>query len=196
MISTRKWTALLFAGGALALAACGGSTTKTASNSNASSGASAATAPAASSSAKVTISATSVGSYGKVLVNGQGRTLYLLNSEKGGKVTCTASNGCTGVWPPVVLPSGTTAATAGSGVKSSLLGTVKDPTGSLQVTYGGWPLYTFVKDSAAGQANGQGINHFGGIWYVVNTSGQPITTPAASSSSASSTTSSGYGSGY
>ena len=57
------------------------------------------------------------------------------------------------------LPSGTTAAKAGTGFKSSLLGTVKGADGAMEVTYNGWPLYTFVGDSgAAGLAHGPGAD--------------------------------------
>jgi predicted lipoprotein with Yx(FWY)xxD motif len=125
---------------------------------------------------------------GTVLVNGQGQTLYLLTSEKGGKITCTAANGCTQAWPETVVSSGT-AATAGSGVQSSLLGTVKDASGKLEVTYNHWPLYTFSGDSGPGVAKGQGISNFGGTWYVLNSSGNPVTSTQSSSSS-------GGGSGY
>ena len=104
---------------------------------------------------------------GTVLVNGQGKTLYLLTSEKGGKITCTASNGCTQVWPETVVTSGTAAA-AGSGVQSALLGTVKGASGNLEVTYNHWPLYTFSGDSGPGVAKGQGLTSFGGTWYVLN----------------------------
>jgi len=68
-------------------------------------------------------------------------------SEKGGKITCTAANGCTQVWPETLLTSGTRATEAGPGVQSALLGTVKDAGGQLEVTYNHWPLYTFSGDS-------------------------------------------------
>jgi CheY-like chemotaxis protein len=67
----------------------------------------------------------------------------VLTSEKGGKITCTAANGCTQAWPETVLTHGTAAAKAGPGVQSSLLGTVKDASGQLEITYNHWPLYTF-----------------------------------------------------
>jgi predicted lipoprotein with Yx(FWY)xxD motif len=121
------------------------------------------------------ISAAKVAGFGTVLVNGQGRTLYLLTSEKGGKLTCTDDNGCTNVWPDTELPKGVTAAKAGAGIQASLLGTVKSSSGSLYVTYGGYPLYTYSGDTASGQANGEGITSFGGTWYVVNVSGSPVT---------------------
>ena len=182
----RNW---LLAGGlalgtAATVAACGSSSSSTAAGSPGSS------APAgASSAASATISAKSVPGVGTVLVNGQGQTLYMLTSEKGGKITCTAANGCIQAWPETLLTSGATAA-AGSGVHSSLLGTVKDASGNLEVTYNHWPLYTFSGDSGPGVAKGQGLTSFGGTWYVLSGSGNPVT------SSPSGTASSGGGNGY
>ena len=183
----RNW---LLAGGlalgtAATVAACGSSSSSTTAGSPSSS------APTgASSAASVTISAKSVPGVGTVLVNGQGQTLYMLTSEKGGKITCTQANGCTQAWPETLLTSGATAATAGSGVQSSLLGTVKDASGNLEVTYNHWPLYTFSGDSGPGAAKGQALTSFGGTWYVLNGSGNPVT------SSQSGTASSGGGNGY
>jgi predicted lipoprotein with Yx(FWY)xxD motif len=170
-------------GAAATVAACGSS-----SSSGAAAGSSTSAPAEASSAAAVTISAKDVPGVGTVLVNGQGQTLYLLTSEKGGKITCTAANGCTQVWLETVLASGTTAATAGSGVQSSLLGTVKGASGELEVTYNHWPLYTFSGDSGPGAAKGEGIATFGGTWYVLNSSGNPVT-----SSQSSPSTGGGYG---
>jgi predicted lipoprotein with Yx(FWY)xxD motif len=139
----------------------------------------------------VTIRTADVSGVGTVLVNGQGRTLYLLSSEKGGKLTCTDANGCTTYWPDTELPAGVSAATAATGAQASLLGTVKDAKGSLYVTYGGWPLYTFAGDNAAGQAHGQGITSFGGTWYVLSPAGTPITTAAGGAGASTTTTTSG-----
>jgi predicted lipoprotein with Yx(FWY)xxD motif len=172
-------------GTAATVAACGSSSSGTAAGSPSSS------APAgASSAAAATISVKSVSGVGTVLVNGQGQTLYMLTSEKGGKITCTEANGCTKAWPETLLTSGAMTAKAGSGVQSSLLGTVKDASGKTEVTYNHWPLYTFSGDSGPGAAKGQGLTSFGGTWYVLNGSGNPVT------SSSSGTTSSGSGNGY
>ena len=163
----------LLLGAAITVAACGSSaTTGSGSGSSPSAGSS---ASAGTSSSAVSLCTKSVSGVGTVLVDGQGKTLYLLTSEKGGKVTCTPSNGCTKFWPEITLPKGATAATAGTGVQSSLLGTVKDASGNLEVTYNGWPVYTFVGDSGPGVAHGQGQVSFGGTWYVLNASGDPVT---------------------
>src|ERR1700749_4017325 len=166
----RNW---LLAGGlalgmAATVAACGASPASTAAGSPASS------APAsASSAASATISAKSVPGVATVLVNGQGQTLYMLTSEKGGKITCTQANGCTQAWPETLVTNGATTARAGNGVQSSLLGTVKDASGNIEVTYNHWPLYTFSGDSGPGVAKGQALTSFGGTWYVLNGSGNP-----------------------
>jgi predicted lipoprotein with Yx(FWY)xxD motif len=130
------------------------------------------------------MSKNSVPGVGTVLVNGQGQTLYMLTSEKGGKITCTQA------WPETLLTNGATTAKAGSGVQSPLLGTVKDASGNLEVTYNHWPMYTFSGDSGSGVAKGQGLASFGGTWYVLNESGNPVT------SSQSGNASSGGGYGY
>ena len=173
-------------GAAATLAACSSSSSGTASSTPATVPTS---APASASATAATISLKSVPGVGNVLVNGQGHTLYLLTSEKGGKITCTTANGCTQVWPETVVASGATA-TAGSGVQSSLLSTVKDASGQLEVTYNHWPLYTFSGDSGPGVAKGQALTSFGGTWYVLSGSGNPVT------SSPSGNASSGGGNGY
>jgi len=183
----RSW---LLAGGlalgtAVTVAACGSSSSSTATSSPGSS-----TPSGASSAVSATISATSVPGVGTILVNGQGQTLYMLTSEKGGKITCTQANGCTQAWPETLLTNGATTAAAGSGVQASLLGAVKDASGNLEVTYNHWPLYTFSGDSGSGLAKGQGLTSFGGTWYVLNGSGNPVT------SSQSGNASSGAGYGY
>ena len=140
--------------------------------------------PAASGANGVTVNAASVGILGTALVNAQGRTLYVLSADQGGKVTCTGSS-CTSVWPPLLVPTGGTAI-AGSGLTASKLGTIKTPSGAMQVTYNKWPLYTYSGDSASGQSNGQGINSFGGVWHPIAPTGERIvggssTTPSSSS---------------
>jgi predicted lipoprotein with Yx(FWY)xxD motif len=181
----RLYAAVLTAG-SLTLAACGSSGGGTAASSSPS-------APAAGAAAAYTVSAAAVPGVGTVLVNGSGMTFYLLTSEKGGTLTCTDDNGCTKVWPDTELPSGVTAPVAGGGIDASRLSTVKGPSGSLYITYAGWPLYTFSGDSGPGQAHGQGIQSFGGTWETLTVAGTPVT--AAAGSSSSSTSSSG-GSGY
>jgi predicted lipoprotein with Yx(FWY)xxD motif len=111
---------------------------------------------------------------GKVLVDGQGFTLYVFAPDKrSGSSKCYSR--CALAWPPLVLPSGVRKAPAGPGVRSALLGTTKRKDGTVEVTYHKWPLYTWVVDTAPGAATGQDLNNLGGKWYVITPAGQLIT---------------------
>jgi len=101
---------------------------------------------------------------GEILVDGEGRTLYLFMPDAQGDPTC--SDQCADTWPAFTATGG-----AGDGVDASLLGTVTRTDGGEQVTYNGWPLYFFVGDAAPGDTNGQGLN---GIWWVVNAAGEAV----------------------
>ena len=68
-----------------------------------------------------------------------------------------------------VLAAGEGPATA-SGVKATFA-TIKRSDGSTQATFDGHPLYTFVGDTAPGQAKGNGLNASGGLWHEITTSG-------------------------
>lgn len=126
-------------------------------------------ASAASSSAtKVGIASTSLG---KILVDGHGRTLYLFAKDKRGKSAC--SGACAAYWPPLIA-SGKPSAVAGA--KKSLLGTIRRSDGRRQVTYRHHPLYKYAGDRAKGQTNGQGLDDFGGEWWVLSPAGNKITT--------------------
>ena len=107
---------------------------------------------------------------GQVLVDSKGRTVYLFAADSGTKSTCNSS-ACVQYWPPVLT---TGAPQAGTRVNASLLGTTTRPDGTTEVTYAGHPLYYFISDNKAGDVTGQGINGFGGPWYVVSPSGTRI----------------------
>jgi predicted lipoprotein with Yx(FWY)xxD motif len=112
---------------------------------------------------------------GKILVDSQGRTLYLFERDSGTKSACTGA--CAVEWPPLLA---TSKPTVGSGAKAAVVATSARPDGKPQITYNGHPLYLFSADQKAGDTNGQGVNAFGGLWYVLSSSGNEITTPAAS----------------
>ena len=107
---------------------------------------------------------------GPILVDGKGRTLYLFLADTGTKSTCNSS-ACVQYWPPVLTKG---APQAGAGLNASLLGTTKRQDGTTEVTYAGHPLYYFISDMKKGDVTGQGINGFGGPWYVVSPSGMRI----------------------
>jgi predicted lipoprotein with Yx(FWY)xxD motif len=106
---------------------------------------------------------------GTILVDSKGITLYDFVKDKGAVSACYGA--CTALWPPL-LTSGKPV--AGHGVRASLLGTTKRKDGKLEVTYGGHPLYYFVSDRKPGQTTGQGVNQFGGPWWVISPAGKEI----------------------
>jgi predicted lipoprotein with Yx(FWY)xxD motif len=106
---------------------------------------------------------------GKVLVNARGRTLYLFQKDKSARSTCNGQ--CAVYWPPLTTKA---KPTAGTGVKASLLGTTKRSDGTMQVTYNKHPLYLFVRDTAAGQVNGENLDEFGAEWYALNAKGVKV----------------------
>ncbi|HYA44928.1 MAG TPA: hypothetical protein VED59_04920 [Acidimicrobiales bacterium] len=123
----------------------------------------------ASPSGHVKVSIATAPKLGKILVDQSGLALYYDTANKPGHWAC--SGGCLTAWPPLVLPKGQTAATAGKGITG--LGTVHGPSG-LQVTWDGKPLYTYVEDSR-GKVLGQGT---GGIWYVAQVAKTAMVTAA------------------
>src|SRR4051794_40186402 len=106
---------------------------------------------------------------GKILVDSQGKTLYLFEKDKGPKSTCDGA--CASAWPPVTTKGSPKAV---DGVTGAKLGTTKRADGTTQVTYAGHPLYTYAGDTKAGVATGQGLDAFGAEWYVVSPNGQKI----------------------
>ena len=103
---------------------------------------------------------------GRILVNGEGRTLYLYMKDRGAKSAC--SRRCSQVWPPATVSG---APTAGPGVAAAKLTTTRGADNSRQLVYNGHPLYTLTADVRPGQINGEG---FLGTWYVVSAAGNRI----------------------
>jgi predicted lipoprotein with Yx(FWY)xxD motif len=128
-------------------------------------------AAAASSSAKggavMVIKAGEAGDLGTVITDSEGMTVYDFHKDKGTTSSCYGS--CEGAWPPVITSG---KAKASGGAQSSLLGTTKRKDGSLQVTYNGHPLYTFVEDKKPGEANGNDVSEFGAQWYALEPNGE------------------------
>jgi predicted lipoprotein with Yx(FWY)xxD motif len=109
-----------------------------------------------------------------VLTNSKGFTLYSFVPDTSTTSKCNGT--CAQNWPPVTGP------VTAAGV-SGTFGTIKRADGSVQATFDGHPLYTFVGDTAPGQAKGNGLNAAGGLWHEVTSSGTAA--PAGSSSSGS-----------
>ncbi len=170
---------------ALTVSACASSSSSSAASGNtpaagASSSATSASSAPASSSGGTTLEAKTIGGQ-QVVVNSKGFTLYWFAPDTSTTSKCTGT--CATYWPPVRGP-----ATAMSGVTGTL-GTITRSDGTKQATYDGHPLYTYVGDTAPGQAKGNGKNLSGGLWYEMTVSGA---TPAASASASASKGGSGY----
>jgi predicted lipoprotein with Yx(FWY)xxD motif len=163
-------------GAAFTLAACGGSSPYASAPSSQPSAS--AYAPSAQPTTSPVANATPAGitvatgstRLGTILVGSSGRTLYLFVADKGTSSVCNSAS-CVQNWPPLLTKG---APQAGAGVNAALLGTTARADGTTEVTYAGHPLYYFIADKKAGDVTGQGIDAFGGPWYVVSPSGAEI----------------------
>ena len=128
---------------------------------------------AAAASARTATGATRVGvassHFGRIVVDGKGRTLYLFEKDKHGRSACYGE--CATFWPPL-LTHGKPVADAG--VKQSLLGVTRRANAGKQVTYAGHPLYRYIGDTRPGQTNGAGLQDFGGGWDPISPSGKKV----------------------
>jgi predicted lipoprotein with Yx(FWY)xxD motif len=142
---------------AVVLAGCGGASTGSASS------------PTTANGRPATVGVASDGNLGKILVDSQGRTLYLFQKDDGTKSACYGA--CATAWPPL-RASGKP--TIGGGADASLVATAARSDGKPQVTYGGHPLYLYQGDQKPGDTNGQGLTAFGGGWFTLSPSGTQV----------------------
>ncbi len=161
---------------ALTVVACGSSSY---TGTGSSGGTTPTTAPTSSVALIKTASATVNGQSVTILTNAQGMTLYYLKLDTATKAACTGT--CAGNWPPLLF-TGTGSPTSATSLPGTL-SVVTDANGQ-QVEYNGHPLYTFSKDTAPGQINGEGIK---GVWFVATTTLSVQSAPQVTP------TSSGYG---
>jgi predicted lipoprotein with Yx(FWY)xxD motif len=108
---------------------------------------------------------------GTILTDTHGRTVYLFEADSGPTSTCTGA--CAVDWPPL---TSTGAPVVGTGVSAALLTTSPRPGGTMQLTYNGHPLYFYNDDRGPGATMGQGLNLYGGDWYVLSPAGVKIDT--------------------
>jgi len=163
---TRALAVAGIAAAGIAIAGCGGSDSGGGATAANGYGAPSGTVKDSSGAASVDLAKTGLG---KALVDGQGRTLYLFEADKGTKSACDGA--CAAAWPPLTT---TGKPTAGSGIAAAKLGTSERGDGTTGVTYNGHPLYYYAGDSAPGQTSGQGLDDYGAEWYVLSASGNAI----------------------
>jgi len=144
---------------------------ETSAGSETSSGGGADSAPGESSEAgeAATVAVGTAANVGKVLVDSNGMTLYYFEKDKKGSGVSKCSGACASAWPPLTTGG---AAKAMSGVQASMLGAIERNDGTTQVTYAGWPLYTFVEDKKPGEDNGTDSKAFGASWYPLHPNGE------------------------
>ena len=103
---------------------------------------------------------------GDFLVDAKGMSLYLYTKDTPNTSVCYDK--CATAWPPLLVEG---APTASQGVDGAKLGTTTRTDGTKQVTFNGWPLYYYIKDTKAGDVVGQGV---GTVWYLLNPAGEMI----------------------
>jgi predicted lipoprotein with Yx(FWY)xxD motif len=103
---------------------------------------------------------------GPILVDPEGATLYLFLSDVDELSWCYDE--CAENWPPLLVEE---APAVGEGLDAELVGVTERTDGTLQATYGGWPLYTFVGDTEPGQTSGHTLN---GVWFAVAPDGSGV----------------------
>ena len=109
------------------------------------------------------------GDLGETLVDGTGRTVYAFSLDAANEPTCY--DACAGTWLPLLAkgdPAG------GTGIDVAAARTVPRRDGGNQVTYKGIPLYQYAGDKTDRDANGQGLDMFGGEWHVLTKDGVPL----------------------
>ncbi len=115
------------------------------------------------------VGAATAGKFKNILVDSQGKTLYLFEADTSPTPTCY--DACATAWPPL-LTTGTP--TAANGADQTKITTAARKDGTSQVVYNGHPLYYFEGDTAKGDTNGEESSAFGAKWYVVNVAGNKV----------------------
>ena len=107
--------------------------------------------------------------FGTFLVDGEGRSLYILEGTRGTAGT-RCSGECLQVWPPLHVSR---PPVAGRGIDPAMLSAVRAH-GAPHLSYAGWPLYYYHRDRAPGDTTGQDVHDRWGAWYLLSPSGEPI----------------------
>jgi predicted lipoprotein with Yx(FWY)xxD motif len=152
---------------AMAIAGCGGSS-PTGGASTVATGSARTTPGVVHPGPGAFVSLASVPRLGLVLVDAEGHTLYGFDGDRGGKPNCYRA--CARTWPPLLTDG---APQTSNGTSTARLDTTRRRDGQTQVTYGGYPLYSYGGDKEPGEANGQGAAAFGGRWFALEGTGKP-----------------------
>jgi predicted lipoprotein with Yx(FWY)xxD motif len=171
--------AILAIGALLVVAGCGGSSNSSSSSGEGgaygSGGETGSTQSAksetgggeAASGGDGTVTVATSADLGPILVDSKGFTLYDFHKDKGTESACYGA--CASTWPPLTAKGSPHAKGAAD---ASQLGTTKRSDGTVQVTYAGHPLYTYVADTKPGETKGNDFSSFGAQWYALKANGQ------------------------
>lgn len=121
---------------------------------------------------EATVNVSETADFGPILVDSEGSSLYMFEADSQNSGVSTCYDDCAVAWPPLLIDG---PPVAGEDVDEFLLATLQRDDGSTQVTYNGWPLYYYAGDTTPGDTAGQGIDGFGGLWWLIAPSGEPIT---------------------
>ncbi|GAA0336783.1 SCO0930 family lipoprotein [Streptomyces blastmyceticus] len=109
---------------------------------------------------------------GRILVDGQGRTLYRFNKDSAWPMKFACTDACLDTWKPAKPVDKSKV----RDIPGKLVSTVTRPDGTEQLAVDCWPVYWFTGDSKAGDVNGQGKQ---GLWFAVDDKGKKVTTMPA-----------------
>ena len=90
---------------------------------------------------------------GTVYATTGGMTVYEFKKDNPRTHVSVCYAGCAKLWPPVAAPAGF--------VPAAPWGVTTRKGGMEQLTYRGYPLYTWIKDTKPGEVSGQGVKD---IW--------------------------------
>ena len=112
--------------------------------------------------------------HGQYIADSEGMALYMFEADTRGEgeaaAETTCYDDCAEAWPPLIAQD----PQAGDQAQTDLIGTIERRDGEMHVTYGGWPLYYFVRDEAPGDTSGHDVEGFGAEWYLVDPGGEVI----------------------
>jgi len=149
-------------------------------------------APATQTPLTDTIQVAANPTYGQILTDSNGMTLYYFLKDTPQNGTSACNGACAALWPPF----NTAPVQVSAPLQASDFVTITRADGTSQITYMGWPLYYYSGDKAPGDTNGYGFNK---LWYVMSPTGvvtlAPTTTIATTAPTTVATTAPAMGGG-
>ena len=89
----------------------------------------------------------------EIFTDGKGMTLYTFDKDTSGVSNCSGK--CAVNWPPMMAKTGAKA--------EGSFSIIKRADGTMQWAHKGLPLYTWIKDTKAGDTTGDGV---GKVWHT------------------------------